>query len=449
MENHSAEAHTVTEKDEALMQELGAGQNIREEKSTLPILLRRMGAFFIVVSAAIFLLQQWETHDHVSRYYSFLGFTVLMTVIGVFSGVVMRDVKAARTLLGITALIVPIHFARLGGLLFSCMEGAKGLTYPSLLRLQASSFESALLANGIGALILAPITYFAISVFVRSSAKQVTSIFLIVSGLLLVPIRDSNFIGYLVVVSLLFHYYLDRRLWLKRNEFRTKEGHFIRILLYVPTLILGVRSLYLYAPSLFLYGIILGGIAMTLFRLMPEYMETQTSQIALQYTALVPALASSICLSIATLSAFEMGMDSALDVPIVVIPLGILLIGFSRYAIERNCIFIDIALSFVALTLLGNQLFYPGVTSAIIFLPITVLSFIAAYVLGKKFVVYFLGSTLLASLLHQLSIAIDISTYSPWMVLALCGLGTVFISSYIEKYGVTIPNLSRESEKRE
>jgi hypothetical protein len=132
-----------------------------EKKSrlaALPALLRFLGAIVLVASAATFMLQSWPGMDHLMRYYSFLGFTVLLTGAGFFCGLRLKEDKGARTFLATAAAVIPVHFAQLGALIYSQFP-EKHVAYPQWLLWVAPSKMAAFATATAAILALIPIVF--------------------------------------------------------------------------------------------------------------------------------------------------------------------------------------------------------------------------------------------------------------------------------------------------
>ncbi|MCB0330687.1 MAG: hypothetical protein KDD70_13525 [Bdellovibrionales bacterium] len=400
---------------------------------SIPVLLRRLGAALLVVASAIFLLQRWDNLDQIGRYMSFLGFTGVLAILGAYCGVLLKDDRAARTLLGVAAFVVPIHFAQLGGFLYSVFPErfATAIQYPDFVHFQAHSPMTAISVTIFGLLLLIPITYFANSVFVRPHAKEVTMAYLGLSSLLLLPVRNPDIIGWLGMLSLMTAVTLDAKFWRKERVFKTPEGKQLRTLLFFPTILLIGRTLYLYDTSALFIGSVFAGVALLMFVVIPQYSASDSYKASLQGFAMIPASLASLIFSAEFIDVYSVPAEYA--IPLIVVPLSIMLLICSRLTTSPGDNYQFTAVMFSVPTLVLNGLVYPSVTSSLLAISVSIAAILAGKVLDRP-ATYFFGLIGLGiTLFHHLEMAVDFNIYSPWMVVAMFGLGAIFLSAYIER----------------
>ena len=80
-------------------------------------LMRWLGALAVAASAVVYMLQGLANIDLEMRNWVYLGLMALMAVCGVASSKLMQDAKGSRLFFGLAALLVPVQFSQLGGLL--------------------------------------------------------------------------------------------------------------------------------------------------------------------------------------------------------------------------------------------------------------------------------------------------------------------------------------------
>ncbi|MCI5064756.1 hypothetical protein MRY87_03410 [bacterium] len=408
-------------------------QSDTEPRLTLPSLLRGIGITLLIAASLVFLVQRWDGFSEIARYASFLGFTVALAGVGILCAIRLGDSRAARALLGIALFTVPIHGAQLGALLYSVFPEsfAVSLRYPAMLHWQAPSAFSALLTTGLGMAVLVPLTFFAVSVYSRTSARGGTLLLLLTSGMLLLPLRDPNIVGWLVVGLLVVTGTLDSTVWRQEKELRTREGQFLRGLYFFPTVLLLGRNLVLYDTSAFFFCALFSGLSLVMFSVLPSYSEKRETRMAWECSAMAPAMIAVLLLTDQLVSLFQIGN------PFVVPLFGILAAGVlglaSRFSTESGRNYL-VAAALTLLTTIGwNTVLHPNILNSVLALLVSILGIIGGYTLRSTTMKWGGGLTLAITLLDHLRLAIEIQSYSPWMVLAFFGIGAVVFSSVIER----------------
>lgn len=414
----------------------------------LPTILRRLGAVLLVAASAVFLLQRWDTFSQIERYLSFLGFTGSLTLLGVFCGVKLQDSRAARTLLGVVALVVPIHFAQLGGFLYSVFPEpfSTSIQYPEVIAWVAPSTAAALGVTLLGVIVLIPITLFTTTVFARQHARLTAAALLAGSALLLIPLRHPDAIGWIAMAGMVGSFALDAFVLRTKPQITTPEGKYLRAVLFLPTLLLLGRSVYLYNSSAIFAGAAFTGLALLMFAVLPSYTERRGIKLQLQGWAMVPALLASLIFTGELFEVFSMPRElvpTARTVPMA----GILLLGSHFSAGCGRSYRLAAAFLFIPIVVLSS-LAHPTITNSLIAVSATVLAVVSGYSNASRstFLLGILG--LGVTLSHHLQMAVDISLYSPWMTLAVIGLAAVFASAYVEKNREPVSRMLKDVRSR-
>jgi uncharacterized membrane protein len=97
---------------------------IKEEKASinvdmLPKAMRWLGGIILTTAALTFIIQGWNDLNSIGRYYSFVQFSFVLTLCGIFCGVKVKEDKGARTFLGLATAMVPALFCQLGAMVLS------------------------------------------------------------------------------------------------------------------------------------------------------------------------------------------------------------------------------------------------------------------------------------------------------------------------------------------
>lgn len=191
--------------------------------------LRWMGALAVAGSAIVFLLQGLNNIDLDMRNWVYLALMGAMGGCGVASQKFMQDAKGARLFFGLAALLVPVQFSQLAGLLHQLASVADAQV-PHLFWLMS------------GTLLLAvPLAYAGMAILARNDKRQLTSALLLMSGALLIPERDSIF-GFATLAGLaLGTIWLELKVFRGNSLYAGLEGMGLRLLLATPLVIAAVR----------------------------------------------------------------------------------------------------------------------------------------------------------------------------------------------------------------
>lgn len=235
--------------------------SLEERVDHVSRVLRIVGTLTFISAAATFLLQRWEVANDIERYLSLLGMTALLPAAGLVCGLGLREGKSARTLLGALITILPVHFAVLGGLVYSkfAWDASAAMT-PAYALWQGGSALSVLTTVGAAVAVLSGLTWFAHATFVRVRARQMTLAALALNALLLIPLRTPWVAAAIAGAAAVCVVLLDSR-WLRAHpELRTPEGRWARGLLYVPSVLIVARALNLYPVDAAFFALSLVGL---------------------------------------------------------------------------------------------------------------------------------------------------------------------------------------------
>ncbi len=262
-------------------------------------ILRSLGAALIITAAICFMLNQWNTDSHILRYFSFLGLTSIICALGLFLGLNIKEEKAARTLLGLAATMVPINFLQLGGLIYSRViaelpTGGPNPSYESLIANRtitqwiAPDNWSVALALVVALPVLSVISGMAFKVFCRLRAKSLLTVFMLTNLSLLLPFRSPSVSICLACLMLLIVIeFLTRKLH-SDATLKNREGELLQLMIPVPAILITLRTLTLYNSMIdsFFIGVILISIAIAMVRHFPKLSSNELTKESLQRFAL-------------------------------------------------------------------------------------------------------------------------------------------------------------------
>lgn len=218
-----------------------------ENIMSLSQLLRFIGAISILASMSLFMFKGWSDGNDIGRYLKLLAQTGMITGAGLILSFVVKEAKGARVFFGLGLASVVANFTILGALTYSLFPIDSNLMeYPSMIKWEVATL-TAFVPTFIGALVLLSIVaFFGFSVFARKFAKPMTLGFLLLSALLLVPLRAPVAAAIMAAIALAGAWYLIQRLRQHEAFLATFEIKVAFSLLLLPGVIIAVRALSFY-----------------------------------------------------------------------------------------------------------------------------------------------------------------------------------------------------------
>lgn len=232
-----------------------------ERSEVMPRALRAVGALLLVIAASSFMFRDWGQLDDVTRYLTLLGQLVLLAAAGFFCGLKLKEKRGARTFLSLVVAIVPVHFAVLGGVLYSQLALDAPISELPAFAVWRAADAATAIGLMLGAqLVLMPATFIAMLTLARRHAWQLSLAFVGLNVVLLVPVREPDVIAAIVAVCAPLVLLLQLRLLARTPSLTTPQGRFARAMLAVPLIVIVGRTL-LYYP---ITGPFLGVLILTL-----------------------------------------------------------------------------------------------------------------------------------------------------------------------------------------
>jgi len=222
----------------------------------LPAILRILGAGAVLVAMYSFLVRGWDSGNDMFRYFLMLGHTGALAAIGLASAHWLKESKGARLLLTLSLISVPANFAILGAFIFSQTTAIDVSSYPHYVAWSVDSLDSVLLSNGIALLVLIPVTFLGFVVLARSMSKKLSILFLVSNAALLLPVRDPQMVGFIVLGLAFVVVFFSRKTSSHNAAAKTNEGVVALGLQLLPLAVLMGRSLWLYSADLFLLTVL-------------------------------------------------------------------------------------------------------------------------------------------------------------------------------------------------
>lgn len=403
--------------------------------TSLAEVVRFSGAGLIVFALSLFLMQGVDATNDLQRFHLLLIQTGLLGVAGFAVGYVLKEPRGARVFFSLGLVSIPANLAVLGAMIYSLVNAGELTTqYPEYANWQASSLSEIAMATATGAVVLVPMALFAFSVFARQSRSWLTAGYLLSCAALLIPVRSTllvTVLAGLLVMGLLF---LIRHKRSSMNVVLTGEERFVQLMLFIPPVLMLVRSAMLYASE-FNMLVTLSGVVYLVLRYCSKQGQKPswlTSSLHL-FTAL-----SAICLA-AQLSFMVAinGLFAGVNLSFCLIS-GVLLLDLSRVVSSRAVRrWMHSAWALLCLVaFFGNHVFSVGASSVMVTLLVCAMM-IASGVLFKSRLVLALGVlALVGNVMLQGSSVLYLLLNSSWISLAVAGAAIVVAGSLIERYGV-------------
>lgn len=435
----------------------------RERLSALARILRGLGAAVLVAAASVFLLQRWTSGDDLLRYAALIGLTGVFGAAGIACGLVLKESKAARTLLALVMGLVPVHAAVLGGFIYSRFGPAAIPGHlPAFGVWIAGSDSMALMVTGGALLALLPLVYLGARALTRPHAVMVTLVTFAINLPLLLPYRGAATTGFIVAALTALWMTLEMRWVHHQPAMRTVEGRVVRLLWMAPLVIAVVRT-FLYDPTTLFYGILLMTLSGALFaagRLLPQHWKRSQvvedpnpflaglSSDSLRSESLVPeTLGPARLLEAISLGPGVLGwicVVSAMDIPIqnvilmVSLPLAAMMVALSLYSVGNGSGLRWLAAAVAVTGISGNLLFHPTVTASFLCLMVAIATVAYSFFAERKLLLVGGLAAAAFGLVYQVRFALDFYSWSRWGGLAAIGLATILAAALLERHQTTV-----------
>ncbi len=399
----------------------------------LPALLRFLGAAALVIAMYSFLAKGWQSGNDVFRYLLMLGNTGVLAAIGLASGHWLKESKGARLLLTLALVSVPANFAILGAFIFSQTAAVDIGQYPHYVAWTVDNLNTALLTSAGAMLILIPVTLLGFTVLARSMSKKLSLLFICSNVALLLPLRDPQLIGLLVLVLTAFTIIFSRKAAYNHTAAKTQEGATALGLQLLPLAALMGRSLWLYSLDLFLMTVL----SITVFFILRQislYLKPDSRlRNTLDGLSLFPAISATLWFSVALLDAAI--LPEALALPLAALISAAMVYDISRRSHSSTDFYHNTAIAGLVLCMLANLTFHTGLlaAAACVFIGLGLLMY--AFTCQQRRM--FIGGSLLvmtgiSQQLYELMYHFDLGS---WASLAILGIAAILVASIMESQG--------------
>lgn len=245
---------------------------------SVPTFLRRFGAVTLIVAGASFLFEGWHTLTPLDRYLSFVGFSLMLALAGLFCGK-LGEAKGARTFLALATTSLTAHFGQLGSAIFTAVRAGNGG-----LDSFTGTLPIGLVALG-GILISIPFGLLGFATLQRSSVKSLSALYLGMNVLALIPVRGTPYATALLSAATVLFLMTDRMLTAGRETFSTSEGTLSRLIVGAPWWLLFFRA-WMHTPDSATAGIQILLFAQVLFAYAPAFPQLRRFRGAIEMVSL-------------------------------------------------------------------------------------------------------------------------------------------------------------------
>lgn len=398
-------------------------------------LLRILGAAVMVGALSMFMMQGWLEGNDIQRYFKLLAETLLLTAGGFFLSAWLKEHKGARLFFGLGLASIAANFTILGALVYSVFQfdGLLG-NYPKYAAWVSQSPGQVLVVTALALAVLIPVTRLAFSVLARPAAGWLTSTYLLGGALLLIPVRGSVWSCLLAAGFVAFAISRIARHRQGERTPDTTESRFSLLMLFLPPIILCVRSLYFYDVE----ALALGCMSVAAFLLL-RHLSLGSRHLAVQRTldtVSVPLALAAAGSLVSGLSFVHYTMQFPLLALLLFVMLGELTVR--RMNTTRSTVFGALGALLVSSILMCNELFADSFAVALTGLAGASLLIASGYWL-KRAVISFFG--VLTMLFIAIDCALEFSHWfhvNNWVLLSILGAGAIVLASLLDRHGASL-----------
>lgn len=413
-------------------------------KFSLAGALRLLGAVAVVGSGIIYMLQGLDTIDMQLRNWAYLILMLVLAVGGISSFSLLEDRKGARLFFMLAALVIPVQFSQLGGMLFNYVGGGVGNLF-AMFQFTEVSRDSLLLTSGLSLLAAGVVGFASFSILARPYARWLVSAFIVSNLLILVPVRalPAGLIVLAVMLALVLQ--LERKIFSRDVIFKTLEGLGARVLCALPLVIAFVRSAFHQQEYVGLCVLALM-LALTVAQVSMRYLEKGQARESLLFAAWIIGAISSAGIAVwAVDSASFPSSISAVATPLI---LFIPFIVWTAWIAKGACALAGLYRLFAVVA--------ASALTVLVFKEKTPVAMLTTGALGVMMITWgfiqraripIIAGALVAasSMIGLVVLSIQYVDVNIWLSLAVAGVVLVSLSSVAEKYGRRWLSQSRES----
>lgn len=397
-------------------------------------LLRVCGALIMLVAMSTYLLQGWSEGNDISRYYMLLSQTCLLAISGIGLSFLLNENKGARVFFGLGLISITVNMTTLGSLIFSTTQWGSALAhYPSFAKWVAPEFDALMMAL-LGTLVIsAPVAWGSHKVLARRSAHILSALFVFTNLLLLLPVRESVYVGLTVLVAVALPLALLIKRMSQDSTLRTPEGFFAMATIFVPAGIIICRSIWLY-PVDEILQITLAGTAFIALRFCA--LQTAEESFARRVINLL-SFGAALGMAIPAAVLVERYLSRALALNVFGFVFAGLMLDLSRRS-EKQVTVIQLAVIALTVSHVLPVLFVDDISNAILCILAGLVIIAVSRQHGLRDQMVMGGVTVLVGVGRQILELAKWIDLSNWVTLSVLGGVIIIAASLIERHGAML-----------
>lgn len=204
----------------------------------ISLIFRVLGSVVLITGIVQFLLSGRYDLNSYFAHNLFLGLNIILCTLGVISAKKYQDNKTARTFITLSLGMLPTQFSQLGAFIYNRFHGIP-TEIPEMAQLALPDSVGLLSVSVLTGMILLPILLLGFHVINRQEAKTLSIFYSLQSAVLLLPIRENNYMCFIALAMLGSLYLLSRNL----KPAKTFEFKLSRSLLFIPSFLVIGRGL--------------------------------------------------------------------------------------------------------------------------------------------------------------------------------------------------------------
>lgn len=386
---------------------------ININRDTLSKWARWLGAGTLVVSFINFMLIGRYDNNSLSHFLIFLGLNVVITVCALVINKYLKDPVAGRTMMAISLSMIPAQFAQLAAFLYNRVHGIPhGL--PDIVKLELpKSWELSTLFI-LASVIIIPITYLGFRIFNRNNSQMLSSSYLLLNSLLIIPVRSHPTLAVIALLMLVI-------LW-KAKAYELSNGPLewraSKAILFIPLGVFVIRAL-LYPLDHLLMAFFYMLLAMAIILSTPKLIQRPRFATNVQFLSFMPLVFVGANIG----QYFHWNLNHIWTLNYILI----YLVSFFLVQGAKGVRFISSIL--LACCLFAQIDHYPLIINMVLGLVIPIMGMLTSIHLKEKFPFLVHGiAFLIFTLWHLFSIHF-LHEVQSWVIFSLIGLVLIFGSS--------------------
>ncbi len=402
----------------------------------MPRILRSLGAILLVVAASSFMFRDWGQRDDVVRYLMLLGQLGLLAGAGFFCGLFLDEKRGARTFLSLVVAVVPVHFAVLGGVLYSQLALDAPTSHLAAHAIWRATDATTAVLLILGAqLLIIPATFVAMMTLARRHSAGLTLSFLGLCSVLLVPLREPDAMALVVLVLAPLVLFLQTRVLTGSPSLQTPHGRFARAMLVVPLLVLIGRTFLYYEVTPAFFGVAVGSLGLISF-----VFDVRADAGRGRYRFAASQLLAIFTMCVGWLSVWAdvvrvdiLHGSSVGDWPLLTLPAVAIVFAASAFTARGGLVYRRLAALAATLTVVLNLFAFDAIVAGLIALAVGVgLGMYGARVRQKAVIVLGIVAAL-AGLAHVGILTLRIEALTHWGSLTVFGVVLIFAAAFLDR----------------